>query len=96
MVGVKTRKRHQAIQCLFSYWWPKLRPGGVFAGHDYNSHEAVEPRQNWTICEDGTVELGAVKRAVDEFAREKNVIVTIAYSEENGFGLPTWLTRKPF
>ena len=34
-------------------WWPKVKPGGIFAGHDYNSHEVVEPAQDWKTCEGG-------------------------------------------
>jgi hypothetical protein len=26
---------------LLQAWWPKLRPGGIMAGHDYNSARQV-------------------------------------------------------
>jgi len=35
-------------------WWPKLRMGGIFAGHDYLSgSEAQELGQSWRHCMDG-------------------------------------------
>src|SRR4029077_15971588 len=26
---------YDALRCALAAWWPKLRPGGLFAGHDY-------------------------------------------------------------
>ena len=56
------------------------------------SHEHVEPAQNWTICEDGRVEKGSVKRAVDEFAREHQLTVMVTYAEG---AAPSWFMRRP-
>jgi hypothetical protein len=70
-----------------------VRPGGVMAGHDYINHAAVAGAQDWTLCEDGRHELGAVRRAVDEFAREQGVVFITTYNEN---GWPTWIMRKPF
>ena len=46
------------------HWWPKLKPGGMMAGHDYTLN--MEPRgeiddphkqgQNWTVNFDGTID----------------------------------------
>lgn len=44
-------------------WWPKLRPGGIMAGHDY-MHEV-----------DGGGTIFTVKPAVDEFARKMNLMI---------------------
>lgn len=61
-------------------WWPKLRKGGVIAGHDYTTQ--AEPAgsmdfrsdpnstgQDWTINSDGTIDTSGrvVKGAVDDF-----------------------------
>ena len=41
-------------------WWPKLRRGGILAGHDYltaNSPVVVESKQDWSceaLCLTGT------------------------------------------
>jgi predicted O-methyltransferase YrrM len=36
-------------------WWPKLRMGGILAGHDYlSAAEAAKGGQSWRQCMDGT------------------------------------------
>lgn len=30
--------RYEAVQLDISLWWPKLKPGGIFAGHDYSGN----------------------------------------------------------
>ena len=39
--------------------------------------------------------LGAVRRAVDEFARRERVIVTLSYGEPI-YTTSSWMIRKPF
>lgn len=41
-------------------WWPKVRPGGLFCGHDYGKKEF------------------SVTKAVDDFARELGMSVTVS------------------
>jgi predicted O-methyltransferase YrrM len=44
-------------------WWPKLRYGGILAGHDYLSAEEVEAYGQtgaWTRCRDGRPSLVSV------------------------------------
>ena len=58
-------------------WWPKLRDGGVFAGHDYflarckrnGTPEFVDSE------DEADLEIYGVKKAVDEFADELGVEV---------------------
>lgn len=86
-----------------------MKPGGVFAGHNYNSHEADNSQLDRKMCENGSqsfrthfslstitgsIEPHAVMRAVDMFAREHNLIVTITYAEVGTS--PSWVIRKPF
>lgn len=61
-------------------YWPKLRKGGLMAGHDYLVAEEV-PGQDWAICQDGSRHPGAVKGAVDEFAAKNKLQVTVTYQE---------------
>ncbi len=58
------------------------------------THIEVAPAQDWTLCEDGRRELGAVKRAVDEFVSKNGVYVSVTYLEQGGAS-PTWIVRKP-
>ena len=47
-------------------YWPKLRPGGLMAGHDfvYAGDVVGDAAGNWPICGDGSVHHGAVRGAV--------------------------------
>ncbi|GAB4813768.1 hypothetical protein N2152v2_000814 [Parachlorella kessleri] len=52
-------------------YWPKLRRGGILAGHDYLAAQdpsVKDSNQDWSLCMNGTRNEGAVKGAVDEFA----------------------------
>ena len=50
------------------------------SGHDYHTNSEV-PRQNWSLCMDGTINEGAVKGAVDEFAEDNGLQVLVSYAE---------------
>lgn len=62
-------------------WWPKLKKGGIFSGHDYIEYDVVWRGKK---CE--------VYRAVNEFAVEKNV--SVDYVEGN-WEDPNPLSRCP-
>jgi hypothetical protein len=53
-------------------WWPKLKVGGMFSGHDFltaaEASHMSHGAQHFEICGDGTINEGAVKLAVAEFA----------------------------
>lgn len=75
-VYVDARHDYKAVLEDLRAWWPKVKRGGIFAGHDYTwQHEpygAQSPqwgRQDWTKNFDGTVDTtGRVTRgAVDDF-----------------------------
>jgi len=76
-------------------WWPKLRVGGIMAGHDYveQNDGPTQTNQDWTTNYDGTVdETGTVvKGAVDKFAAKVCRQVTVSYRER---GWNTWAMRK--
>jgi hypothetical protein len=75
------------------HYWPKLRVGGIFAGHDYVTQDDVLWDQDWTKNYDGTIdETGTiVKGAVDKFAASVCRQITVSYREENW---NTWTMRK--
>ena len=58
-------------------WAPKVRPGGMLAGHDYwnGSSEAVP--------------IYGVKKAVDEFARKRGVSIRVSRREPDN--CKSWL-----
>jgi Methyltransferase domain len=76
-------------------YWPKVRPGGIFSGHDFLNHKEVKaasPEQDWTICQDGTTHMGAVRGAVEEFAEKHGLSLSTTYKD--GVWL-SWVTQKP-
>lgn len=76
-------------------YWPKLKPGGIMAGHDYVTNDFVKRTgQDWSKNYDGTIdETGTVvKGAVDTFAAYNCRQVTVAYEENSKF--TTWAMRK--
>jgi len=75
-------------------YWPKLRPGGIMAGHDYETNDLpLRTGQDWSRNYDGTIdETGTVvKGAVDTFARTVCRQVTVSYREKMW---NTWAIRK--
>eukprot|EP01065_Artemidia_motanka_P024703 TRINITY_DN29604_c0_g1_i1.p1 TRINITY_DN29604_c0_g1~~TRINITY_DN29604_c0_g1_i1.p1 ORF type:complete len:371 (+),score=131.97 TRINITY_DN29604_c0_g1_i1:55-1113(+) len=74
--------RHDYISVLedLRAWWPKCRPGGLFAGHDFiysNSSDLRPPNspQDWSVQPDGSRHPGAVRGAVEDFAKEVRKVV---------------------
>ncbi|KAI2495870.1 methyltransferase domain-containing protein [Fragilaria crotonensis] len=76
-------------------WWPKLREGGIMAGHDYVTQDdgPEQGGQDWTTNYDGTKDetRTVVKGAVDKFAMEVGRQLTISYREDS---FNTWAMRK--
>lgn len=48
-------------------YWPKVKLGGIVAGHDYQ-YAKIDNANNWGICSDGTFSVLSVKGAVNEFS----------------------------
>ena len=88
-----------AMQDLHAYW-PKVRPGGIFAGHDY-VYASEHPwfatgKSDYSINFDGTRDplQRAVKGAVDDFfsacvPRQ----VSVTYRDESA-PFVSWMVRK--
>jgi hypothetical protein len=77
-------------------WWPKLKRGGILAGHeDYVSQDDGPARtgQDWTVNFGGTKDEAetVVKGAVDLFASHVCRQVIVAYRESQW---NTWALRK--
>eukprot|EP01038_Epipyxis_sp_PR26KG_P010306 gene10306-13852_t len=72
--------RHDYCGCKqdIEQWWPKLKPGGIMAGHDYVTVaflRTIIKWEDWSICQDGSKHEYAVMAAVDEVAAALNVKV---------------------
>lgn len=94
-VYVDARHDYCGVMEDLQAYWPKLRSGGIFAGHDYidaHYHALKATNQDWSVCMDGTVNFGAVKGAVNEFAEEHGLTVVATVADGDW---PSWLIRKP-
>jgi hypothetical protein len=70
-----------------------MKSGGIIAGHDFlNSDDLakVDGGQDWSLCLDGTVNRGAVRGAVEEFANENGLQIVVAYQDG---GFPSFMMR---
>jgi hypothetical protein len=70
-------------------------PTNVLQGHDYihsDSQILIDTNQDWSVCGDWSIQPGAVKGAVDEFAFKKKLTITVTYREPDW---PSWMTVKP-
>jgi hypothetical protein len=76
-------------------YWPKVRRGGIVAGHDFLTAPEQQALKNhtsdWSICVDGSVHPGAVKGAVLDFAVHHNVRVYSTTIDR----WPSWVMVKP-
>ena len=84
VVYVDARHNYQGAMDDMLKWWPKIKAGGVLAGHDYMDAREVKratPWQDWSLNEDGSTNNGAVKGAVNDFAARVGRQVVVAYRE---------------
>jgi predicted O-methyltransferase YrrM len=95
-IYVDARHDYCGVKQDLEAYWPKLKSGGILAGHDYLDAAEVAARpgntQDWSLCADGSRHAGAVKGAVDEFAAAHGLSVLVTYNEP---AFPTWVARKP-
>mmetsp|Transcript_11123 Transcript_11123/g.11139 ORF Transcript_11123/g.11139 Transcript_11123/m.11139 type:complete len:267 (+) Transcript_11123:117-917(+) len=79
-------------------WYPKIKSGGVMAGHDYldgRTQKRISRGQDWTICANGTINEGAVKGAVDEYAAAHGIRVFTTSKAVDGNWLSWVYSPKP-
>ena len=76
-------------------WWPRVRPDGLICGHDFVTQDEgpEQSGQDWTRNFDGTVDetRGAVRGAVQDFARLKRRQIQVTYRETDW---PSWCIRR--
>lgn len=95
-VYVDARHDYKGVADDLRAWWPKLKCGGIFAGHDYVDQNDVDKsfvRQDWTKNYDGTVDKSrrVTRGAVEDFARSVGRQLVVTYREPNW---NTWIMRK--
>ena len=94
-VYIDARHDYCGVKEDLNAYWPKLRPGGVMAGHDFLNMadlRAIDKGQDWSICMDGTRNDGAVRGAVEEFADKHGLVVSVMYGE--GAKWASWMFQK--
>lgn len=103
-IYIDARHDRKGVLEDLQYYWPKVKVGGVIAGHDYVEQFEIPDAQDWTINGDGSRdESGRVVRgAVNDFfagasadspneLRECPRQPVITYREQN---FNTWIVRK--
>jgi hypothetical protein len=71
-------------------YFPKLKCGGIFAGHDYQ-FDSQQADNDWSLCANGTRIEGSVKKAVLDFA-ERNSVQQVFSTGEPSFC--SWYFQK--
>ena len=80
-IYIDANHKYEEVKKDIELWYPKLKSGGLFSGHDYL--DRLDPE-----CDFG------VKKAVDEFGKNNNIqIYTTISSEVEEF--QTWFCFKP-
>jgi len=92
-VYVDARHDYKGVSLDLNDWWPKVRPGGILAGHDFvdAAFVAAHGGSDWALNYDGTRDPQgrAVKGAVVEFAKQVSRNLTIGTDM-----WPSWALRK--
>ncbi len=95
-VYLDARHDYCAVAEDIAHYWPKVRPGGILAGHDFiDAQYALDrlgEKENWGVCEDGTKQPRAVRGAVEDFMKSENIDFVLVSQED----FPSWFIQKPY
>lgn len=92
-VYLDARHDYRSVQDDIRAWAPKVRPGGILAGHDYI--DATEAR-GWNKYKDGTIshETKAVRSAITEYAEQTGRQLVATYGDLwECQPFPSWFVR---
>ena len=89
-VFIDADHRYDAVVADIEAWWPKTRPGGIFAGHDYKNCGPAIAKAMKAGRTDITSRC-CVKKAVDRFIKREGLALHIARAER----AQSWWTIKP-
>ena len=94
-VYVDARHDRQGVAEDLRLWWPKVRPGGLVCGHDFVRQDEgpAQSGQRWDINGDGSTDPtgGAVRGAVEDFARVMARQIQVAYADGEFW---SWCVRR--
>ena len=92
-VYVDARHDYCGVKEDMELYWPKLKEGGILAGHDYVQPVSWEKMgQDWTLCGDGSRRPLAVLGAVNDFAAKADLQVIVPPFD---WEFKSFLIRKP-
>lgn len=94
-IYINTSPNYCAVTEALAALWPRLKPGGIMAGHKYaTAAEILQwfPERDWAQCAGDMRHDGAVAGAVNDFFQSLGAQVTVTYREG---ALNSWLVRKP-
>ena len=96
-VYIDARHDYCSVAEDMALYWPKLRQGGILAGHDYmlahNLRDFVSGPDRYDICPDGSIRERSVKGAVDDFLRARGLQLAVTFNDQPPW--LSWIARKP-
>ena len=91
-IYVDARHDYCAVLEDMDYYWPKRKPGGIMGGHDYVTAEYAS-HEDWSKCENGTIETRAVQGAVQDFSKQHgNLLIRVTGEPE----FAIWVIQQPY
>ena len=92
-IYIDARHDFEAVLEDLRDWWPKLRVGGIFAGHDFTSAKTMK---GFGVQRDGSYNVGAVRGAVQQFSKEMGIPYVVLPERKGGKKAPfaSWMLRK--
>lgn len=85
-IYIDARHDYCGVNEDLNIWWNKLKPGGIFAGHDYLEQRHLvglssHMDQRWDICNNGSTRVRAVRGAVDDFLDDHGLRALVTYAD---------------
>lgn len=98
-VYVDARHDYQSVFEDLVAWWPKLKVGGIMAGHDYlfaDELGSFPDGADWALNYDGTRNAGSVRGAVSDFFMSDDSVPTDHYRQvvSTYKEYASWMVRK--
>jgi len=78
-VYIDADHNYQPVYDDLRAWWPRVKPGGIFAGHDYRTPEHYSSANTYR----------GLRRAIDEWEAEVGLPI------HKGLACSSWMLEKP-